>query len=96
MTYKSRKHRESQTRWTLRGPHQNTTQWKYQELKTEQNLKVARKKAVIYKGSPWNKTVSWILNRNCKGQKVVAWNIQSDEKQRPVTKQSYHLEYKER
>ena len=62
-------------------------------------LKAAREKLLSYLQGSSHKTVSWFLNRNFAGQKGLAQNIQSDDKQGPTTKitqQSPHLESKDR
>ena len=58
------KHRESQTRWIQKDPHQYTSQLKYQRLKQGENLKSSKRKAVSYLQVSSHKTVSWFLNRN--------------------------------
>ena len=52
----------------------------------EKNLKSSKRKAVSYLQGSFHKTVSCFLNGNFAGQKEVARNIQSDEKQGPTTK----------
>ena len=60
----------------------------------EKFLKETKEDSYLHGSS--HKTVSWFLNRNISGQKGLAWNIHSDEKQKHTTKtillkKGYHL-----
>ena len=52
----------------------------------ERTLKAREKQLVTYKGAPIRLSVDLFLNGNFAGQKGLAHNIKSDEKQGPTTK----------
>ena len=56
------------------------------KVKDIENLKSSKRKAVSCLQGSFYKTVSWFLNWNLEDQKVLARNIQSDEKQVPIAK----------
>ena len=76
---------EFQSRYTHRCPHQDTTQLKWQNLKTE-NLKSSERETASYLQRSSDKVISWFLNRNSTGETWLSWNIPSNEKQGPATK----------
>ena len=76
-TFRSRKSREVQTRWTQRNPWQDIRWLKCQKLKIE-NTKAASEKQVYIKGNP-HKTISRNLSRNFANQNGMTRYIQSTE-----------------
>lgn len=74
-TFRSRKPREAQIRWTQRNPWQDIRWLKCQKLKIENLKGTMRKKLVTYKGTPFKKKrESWFFSRNYI-QARMAWNF---------------------
>ena len=55
------------------------------EVKDKERILTEGEKSINYLQGSSDKIVSWFLKRNFAEHKELAWNIQIDKKQRPIT-----------